>query len=364
MNVEQALLISSETPYMAVDLNQTMNNIRKFQEIANKGHKTLRPHSKTHKIPYLAKLQLEEGASGVCVQKVAEAEVMFNGGISDILISNEVIDKRKCDRIARLSKNNCRISVAVDSLDGATNLSESAAYLNQVIPVLIDINIGMDRCGIDSEEVLKFHSELKKLPNIRVDGIMAYDGQVHSPKAAEREEMVNRERVIVQDIFQKLKKIDPNIKVLTVGGTPSSEIWSHFEEVSEIQPGTYIFYDMHCQEMGLCGMDEVSMGVVGQVMSMKHGKRIVLDAGYKSISLDQGVYPVAVNQKGIVGKVVSMSEEHTVIKPDQEDIELGSKVLLLPYHACTTTDFWDYAWIYDGKELPVMTKIMGRGKRE
>ncbi len=364
MDAERALLVNSETPYMVTDLGQTKRNIHKFQEIANNGHKVLRPHSKTHKIPYLAKLQMEEGAIGICVQKVSEAEVMFAGGVSDILLSNEVVDRRKCDRVARLSKDGCRISVAVDSFEGARNLSESAAYLNQAIPVLIDVNIGMDRCGIDPDRVLELHSQLKKLPNIRFDGIMAYDGQVHSPDLSKREELVRAERKVVKGLFENLKKIDPHMKTLTVGGTPTSEIWSHFEEVTEIQPGTYVFYDIHCKEMGLCNVEEISMGIVGQVMSMKDRERIVLDAGYKSISLDQGVYPVAVNANGIVGKVVAMSEEHTVIKPEQKGIELGSKALLLPYHSCTTTDLWDYTWMYEGKELPFLTKIMGRGKRE
>ena len=364
MNVKRALSINSETPFMAIDLDQTKGNIHKFQEIARNGRKLLRPHSKTHKIPYLAMLQLKAGAVGVCVQKVSEAEVMYSGGVNNILLSNEVVDRRKCDRIARLSRDGCTISVAVDSYEGARNLSESAGYLGQTIEVLIDVNIGMDRCGVDPDSVIDFYSLIKKLKNIRVKGIMAYDGQVHSPDPEERESMVNRERKTVLELYNRLKQLDSNVQILTVGGTPSSEIWSRFEEVTEIQPGTYVFYDMHCREMGLCQMEEISMGVVCQVMSKKLDERIVLDAGYKSVSLDQGVYPVAVNGNGIVGKVISMSEEHTVIKPEQKNIELGSKILLLPYHSCTTTDLWDYAWMYKEDSLPVKTKIMGRGKRE
>lgn len=364
MDVNRALSVTSETPYMVIDLDQTKANIHKFQEIARKGKKSLRPHSKTHKIPYLALLQLKAGAVGVCVQKVSEAEVMYSGGVKDILLSNEVVDRRKCDRIARLSKDGCIISVAVDSFEGARNLSESASYLGQIIPVLIDVNIGMDRCGVDPDSVIEFYSRIKTLKNIKITGIMAYDGQVHNPNPKERENLVESERRTVLELYNRMGNLDSNIQILTVGGTPSSEIWSHFEEVTEIQPGTYIFYDVHCSEMGLCQLEEISMGVVSQVMSKKEDERIVLDAGYKSVSLDQGVYPVAVNSNGIVGKVISMSEEHTVIKPEQKNIDLGSKILLLPYHSCTTTDLWDYAWMYDEGPLPVKTKIMARGQRE
>ena len=364
MEVISALSVNSETPYMVIDLDQTKRNIRKFKEIADKANKALRPHSKTHKIPYLALLQIEEGAVGICVQKISEAEVMYAGGVQDILLSNEVVDKRKCDRVARLSKDGCNISVAIDSLEGARNLSESAKYLGQRISVLIDINIGMDRCGVEPENALNFYSNIKTISNIKVIGIMVYDGQVHSSDQNVRVRMVNGERKIIRDLYNRLRQIDKDIKILTVGGTPSSEIWSHFEEVTEIQPGTYIFYDIHCSEMGLCNNAEVSMGVVGQVMSKKNDERIVLDAGYKSISIDQGVYPAAFNEKGVIGKVISMSEEHTVIKHHQANIEIGDKILLLPYHSCTTTDMWDYAWMFDENTIPVKIKIMGRGKRE
>ncbi len=363
MDAERALQINSETPYMVIDLDQTKENLHKFQEIANKGEKALRPHSKTHKIPYLSRLQITEGAVGICVQKVSEAEVMFSGGISNILISNEVVDRRKCDRIARLSEMGCKISVAVDSIEGARNLSLSASYLKQTIPILIDINIGMNRCGVDVEEVEELHAKLKLLPNLTIVGIMAYDGHVSQTSSSEREKIVETESTVVLDLFKRLKQKDENIKILTVGGTPSSEIWSRYKEVTEIQPGTYVFYDVHCMNMGLCTLKEISMGVVGQVMSMKDQERIILDAGYKSISLDQGAYPIAIDHKGIVGKIIAMSEEHTVIKPERSDFKIGSKVLLLPYHSCTTTDLWDYVWIFEVRNLPIITKVMGRGMR-
>jgi len=364
VNVERALSINAETPYMVIDLDQTKRNIRKMQEIASKNKKALRPHSKTHKIPYLARLQIEEGAVGVCVQKVAEAEVMFEGGVTDILISNEVVDKRKCDRVAKIASEGGRITVAVDSLIGAKNLSESAAHYGVTIPVLIDVNVGMNRCGVDPENVLSFYRQLKEFPNIKVVGLMAYDGHVIDPNPSKREEMVEAEYKSITNIFKELKKLDENIRILSVGGTPTAEFWAQLDEVTELQPGTYVFCDIHYSELGVCTLEEISMGVVAQVMSMKEGKRIVLDAGYKAVSLDQGVYPIAVNEHGIVGKVVSMSEEHTVIKPEQKSVTIGSKVLLLPYHACTTTDMWDHAWIFEGDKPPIKIPISARGKRE
>ena len=364
MNIERALSLNIETPYMVVDLDQTIRNIRKMQEIANKNKKALRPHVKTHKMPYLARIQIEEGAIGIAVQKLAEAEVMCAGGVNDILISNEVVDKRKCDRIAKLASEGCKISVAVDSLIGAKCLSESASHYGVTIPVLIDVNVGMNRCGVDPENVISFYRQLKEFPNIKVIGLMAYDGHVLNPNPSKRKQMVEAEYKAIEGIFKELKKLDENIHVLSVGGTPTAEFWAQFDEVTELQPGTYVFCDVHYSELGLCTLDEISMGVVAQVISMKEGERIVLDAGYKAISLDQGVYPIALNENGIVGNVIGMYEEHTVIKPVQKGITIGDKVLLLPYHACTTTDMWDYAWFFEGNKPPMRIPILARGKRE
>lgn len=364
MDIGRSFSINAETPFMVIDLNQARKNIEKFQKIAEDSNKALRPHSKTHKIPFISRLQISEGASGICVQKVSEAEIMFEGGISQILISNEVVDQRKCYRIAKLAARGCSIIVAVDSVEGTENLSKMASCFDLSIPVVIDVDTGMNRCGIEPEKVLEFHSYCKNFENIKVVGLMVYDGHINDRNPLQRERMVASEGQIISGIFKSLKEKDRNVTMLTVGGTPTAELWSKVEEITEIQPGTYVFYDIHCLEMGLSTIDEISMGVVTQVMSMKEGERIVLDAGYKSVSIDQGIYPVPVNEDGVVGTVTAMSEEHTVIRNFGNNISFGSKILLLPYHSCTTTDLWDYSWIFEGTRSPILTKIEARGKRE
>ncbi|WP_075057634.1 alanine racemase [Thermogymnomonas acidicola] len=129
MDLQGILGLPFETPpYMVVDIDQVERNIRSVQAVANRYGKRLRPHSKTHKIPELSRMQVGQGASGICVQKVAEAEVMAAGGVRDILVSNEVVDRRKLDRLSMLSSQGFRIYVAVDSTVGLQRLSESARY--------------------------------------------------------------------------------------------------------------------------------------------------------------------------------------------------------------------------------------------
>ena len=366
MDIASALKIEAETPFMVIDEDQTRKNISRIEKLASSSGKNLRPHSKTHKIPEIARWQIEAGAIGVCVQKVSEAEVMFNGGVQNILISNEIVDRRKTDRIAKLAAAGCRITVAIDSLYGARNLSESAKYNNLEIPVLLDLDLGMHRCGIDPQMFDHFLESVKNIGSLTIDGIMAYDGNVHGNTLVERTKSVTEESRVLEPIVSSFVKKKLGRNIISVAGTPSAEAWSKIGYVNELQPGTYIFYDLHCREMNLCSTSEISSGVVAQVMSKGesgHG-RIVLDAGYKSISIDQGVVPEVMNENGIIGKVIAMSEEHTVVEPTNNSLEIGEKVVMLTYHACTTTDYWDRAWMFSKSHMPLTISIEGRGKRE
>lgn len=366
MDIAKALEIDAETPFMVLDEDQTKKNIHNMQKLAKTSGKKLRPHSKTHKIPEISRWQVDSGAVGICVQKVSEAEVMFEGGVRNILISNEIIDKRKTDRIAKLAASGCDISVAIDSFYGAENLSESAKCHNLEIPVLFDIDIGMHRCGIDSSRFDRLVDSVKNLGGLKVCGIMAYDGNVTGKTLEERTKSVSEESNILEPIVSSFLRKEPEESIISVGGTPTAGPWSKIDYVNELQPGTYVYYDLHCREMNLCSTSEISMGVVAQVMSKSetpHG-RVVLDAGYKSISIDQGVVPEVVNENGLIGTIIGMSEEHTIVDTEKNSLEIGDRVVMLTYHACTTTDYWDKAWMFSKRHRPRTISIKARGKRE
>jgi D-serine deaminase-like pyridoxal phosphate-dependent protein len=266
MNIEGALEIDAETPFMVIDEDQTRSNIKNMQNIASSNNKKLRPHSKTHKIPEIASWQIADGASGVCVQKVSEAEVMFNGGIKDILISNEVVDRRKTDKIAELAREGCNILVAIDSMYGAMRLSESALYKHVKIGVIVDIDIGMHRCGVSIPDIRTFNNSIKNMNGINIEGFMAYDGQVHATSEGDREKDVESESIKLKAALDSIEN-ETSHGILSVGGTPTSAIWAKYDFVNELQPGTYVYYDMHCNAMNLCSVSDISMGVVSQVMS-------------------------------------------------------------------------------------------------
>ena len=363
MDIKSALDLPFETPHMVIDSDLVNANISRMQELANQNNKRLRPHSKTHKIPELSRLQIDSGAVGVCVQKVSEAEVMFKGGIENLLLSNEVIGE-KLRRCSVLISEGANLTVVVDNVFSAKQFSSLCEYAGIDGRVMIDVNIGMNRCGVDPSEFSSLLKHILKMPNILFEGIMAYDGHVSFQELKKRNKEVNREEETLSRIVHELEKNRLRDMIVSVGGTPTAEIWAHSELVNELQPGTYVYYDMHCVELGLCALDDVAIGVVATATSEKRGARVVLDAGYKSVSLDQGVYPTVIDENENEYSVLSMSEEHTVLKVSKSASYLGKKFIMLPYHSCTTTDLWDNTYAISRTRRPRQVIIEGRGKRE
>lgn len=352
-----------DTPFMVVDIYQVKKNINKLQKIADENGKKLRPHSKTHKIPEIAKMQIEAGAIGVCIQKTAEAEVMFFGGIKNLLLSNETFGD-KFLRLGRLISMGSNITIDVDNVPSIRQFSEACKYLGIEGNILLDMNVGMNRCGVEPGRIDEVIEAIKGYENLNLLGLMAYDGQVNSPDLMKREYDVKREELLLEPLIKKIKGYCTDDMIISVGGTPTAEIWAKSYISTELQPGTYIYYDMHCVKQKLCTKDEISMGVVSTCISEVLGSRTVLDAGYKSVAIDQGIFPTVIDGDGREYQVLSMSEEHTVIKPVDKIPHLGKRFLLLPYHACTTTDLWDKTYIIDKNNQTYSMVISGRGKRE
>ncbi len=361
MNITRALSLNADTPFMVIDLEQVRKNIEKVQNVANFNNKTLRPHSKTHKIPEIAIMQVESGSVGVCVQKTAEAEIMYHGGVNNILLSNETYGN-KFLRLSKLSMEGCELTVAVDNRISLEQYSKACSFFGVKGNVMVDVNIGMNRCGIYPDRFEELIYEIRKYKNLSFTGIMAYDGHVNDPDVKKREAEVRKEEKILEPMVKKAMEYNRDC-IVSVGGTPTFEIWAKSDLATELQPGTYIYYDMHCVKQNVASMDEIAMGVVSTAISEEIGERIVLDAGYKSVAIDQGVYPTVVDASGNQYPVLSMSEEHTVLKSRDNASHLGERFFIYPYHACTTTDLWDYTVAIEAEGVSSFV-IRGRGKRE
>ncbi|WP_197490524.1 alanine racemase [Saccharolobus sp. A20] len=352
-----------ETPALVIDYGKTIRNIKEMQALANKSGKRLRPHAKTHKIPYLAHLQINEGAVGICAQKVSEAEVFAKSGINDILISNEVLGEKKIRKIFELINLGNKISVAVDSHIGIRELETIGKEYSNYVEVLVDVDVGMNRCGVnvnDNNSLEKIVDSLKNSPHVLFKGFMGYDGHTANIKDLKlRAEAVEKGYQDILKIKRLFEKKGLHADIVSVGGTPSASLWALKEEINELQPGTYVFYDIHQVELGVTDIDHISAYVLSQVISRAED-RVVLDVGYKGITIEQGIYPTVVSHKWLAVK--SMSEEHTVLKgsplPDYEE-----KVQLIPYHVCPTIDLWDEAILVNNDKVITSLKIEARGKK-
>jgi D-serine deaminase-like pyridoxal phosphate-dependent protein len=184
------------------------------------------------------------------VQKTSEAEVMVRGGVRDVFVSNEVIRPQKTDRIAALASS-AKMSVAVDSELGVDQLSRSAKSKRTEISVYLDVDVGMHRCGVKPGQVEKLTEHVSRSPNLHLVGVMGYDGHSFRPlDDGERRKIVDESRAILQSAVREVRSTGAELDVISVGGTPSTPIWAGIEEVTELQPGAYVYNDVMQMERG------------------------------------------------------------------------------------------------------------------
>jgi 3-hydroxy-D-aspartate aldolase len=348
-----------DTPAIVIDLDAAEENIRRMQSFCNEAGIGLRPHTKTNKSPYWAWKQVRAGAIGICCAKVGEAEQMAAAGIPEIMVPNQVVPKRKIERLMSVARAT-RAIVAVDSSANVADLSVAATAFGAELGVIIEVNVGMDRCGVEPNGAAVLAKEIVTAPGLRFDGIMGYEG--HTVAARDFEERKTEALRAMDKLLSaasSIRKAGIPVNIVSAAGTGTYNITGKVDGVTEIQPGSYIFMDGDYLEV----FDDFlpAMTVLTTVISRSGADRAVLDCGLKSVSIDRGV-PYAVGIEGIeVGKP---SEEHTKIKVSGEakGLRPGDKVSLRMMHGDTTINMHDYYFcVRDGK-LETVAPIAGRGK--
>jgi D-serine deaminase-like pyridoxal phosphate-dependent protein len=342
-------------------------NIRDMQALANKHGVNLRSHIKTHKIPELARLQVKTGAVGIAVAKLAEAEVMADAGIKDIQIANIIVGADKIKRLRRLHRR-CRISVAVDSVENVKELSAAFAGSGKPLSVFIKVNTGLDRCGFDSlPEIVKFLQAVQCLPGIKVVGLMTHAG--HAYAAGSRREVAaigKSEGSTLVEYAQQLRKHGIVLPVLSVGSTPTARYAVRVRGVTELRVGNYIFNDMTQVALGTVPLNRCALTVLATVISTPSSERAIIDAGSKALGLDQGAhgrelltgYGKIIGGGGVLAR---LSEEHGVIEKVSRRFRVGQKVRIIPNHACSVMNLFNFAYLVDGDTVIRQLRITARG---
>jgi len=356
-------LAEVDTPCLLLELDAFERNIRRLTESLQGRRIALRPHAKSHKCPQIAQRQIAAGAVGVCCQKVTEAEALVAGGVQDVLIANEVVGRPKLVRLAALARQ-AKVAVCVDDAGNVRDMERAAAEFGVTLDVLVEINVGANRCGVEpGEPALALAREIVACPHLRFAGLQAYHGPAqHVRDVAERRAAIASAVEKARATRELLERHGIPCPKITGAGTGTYLFEATSAVYDELQPGSYVFMDgdyarNDWTESGIPQFEH-SLFVWTTVMSRPSPQRVVVDAGLKASSIDSGMPRVA----DVLGaRYVKASDEHGVIELDQGTLQLGDKVKLIPGHCDPTVNLYDhYVCIRNGR-VEALWPITARG---
>lgn len=360
-----------DTPALLIDREIMMDNIRFMQSYADKYNVKLRPHTKTHKMPKLAKLQLEAGAKGIAVAKVGEAEVMAANGLKDIFIANEIVGEAKLERIKELSKS-IDISFGIDSIPQAEMVERAFAGAAKKAQVLIEIEVGEERSGIIEEADFKaLVNYIKGCRNIHLKGIFSHDGHSYTAESLEdcKKRYIESQKRTLS--FTKLaEELGCPPETVSIGSTPSlMHDFGVMPGITELRPGTYILMDAS-QGNAIGSYERCAATVLTTVISRPTEERVITDVGAKGITAQARSRGIcATKGLGLIKGydnvyIFDVYDEHAIIydKKFREQVRVGDKVQIIPNHICPVCNLHDKAYLTSSGEVVEELPVECRGK--
>jgi 3-hydroxy-D-aspartate aldolase len=358
-----------QTPCLVLDLDALERNIKKMGDFAKSKGMRHRVHGKMHKSVDVALLQERLGGScGVCCQKVSEAEVFARGGIKDILVSNQVRDPAKIDRLARLPKLGARTIVCVDQIENVADLSAAVVRHGTEIECLVEIDCGAGRCGVKTTaDVVTIAQAIAAEPGLTFSGIQAYQGAMqHMDLYADRKAKIELAVAQVADAVAGLKAVGLDCDIVGGGGTGSFHFEGESGVYNELQCGSYAFMDADygriLDKEGKRidqGEWENALFILTSVMSHAKADKAIVDAGLKAQSLDSGL-PVVFGRTDV--KYVKCSDEHGVVEDPAGVLAVNEKLRLVPGHCDPTCNVHDWYVGVRGGKVEVVWPVSARGK--
>ena len=349
-----ATLDDLETPVPVVDLDVVERNIARWQARCDKLKFANRPHIKTHKLVPLAKAQLQAGAKGITVQKLGEAEVMADAGITDMLLTFNIVGGAKLDRLAALAKRT-DIAVTVDSAEVADGIAQAAGKAGRAIRVLIECDTGGGRAGVQSPDAaLDLARKIARTNSLALGGLMTF------PKTGGRAAMAEY-LATARDL---LKRDGLPCETISTGGTP--DMWKDdgLSGVTEYRAGTYIYMDRSQIAAGAATEADCALTVLTTVVSRPTAARAILDAGSKSLTSDLLGLTGHGSLRGAPEAVVyALSEEHGFLDVSKlaSPPKVGDRLAIVPNHVCPVTNLFDRVIIARGARVLGSAKVDARG---
>lgn len=359
-----------DTPALILDLDAFERNLVTMAAFAEAAGVRLRPHAKTHKSPEIALRQIAHGAVGQCCQKVGEAEVLVAGGVSDVLVTNEIVGPAKLDRLARLARE-ARIGLCVDHVDGVREAAEAAARHDVVFDVLVELDIGSRRCGVaPGEAAVRLAEAVARSNSLRLSGVQAYHGSAqHMRSIDERREAIERAGLLTRNVVERIRQIGLPCEIVSGAGTGTFDLEGRSGIWNELQAGSYIFMDAdYARNRNADGTPfqtfEHALFILAGVMSKPVPDRAIVDAGHKTAAVDSGM-PTAFRREGVI--YTKPSDEHGILTGDPAALpHRGDRLLLVPGHCDPTVNLHDWYVCVRGLHGPdahveAVWPVAGRG---
>lgn len=356
-----------ETPAVVIDLDVMDQNLSRMAQYCRRHQLLLRPHTKSHKIPELAKRQIASGATGITVAKLGEAEVMLDAGLKDILIAYPIVGTEKAKRLAAMAER-ARITVALDSEEVARGISEAVAEREANIGVLVELDVGFRRCGVGNEdEALMLARKIASLPGLTFNGLMFFPGHfIVGPE--ERSAL----RVPVNELLDRALEVFDReglpLPMVSGGSTPTAYESNLFHGVNEVRPGMYIFNDWTTVGISAASLNDCALSVIVSVVSTSVAGRAIIDGGSKTFSSDR--YQAGDGRGfGLVkedheAELERLSEEHghLNIQRSERRYRVGDRLSVIPNHVCTTVNMHEEIYGLRGERVERVWRVEGRGK--
>ena len=323
----------ADTPALWVDLDAFAANARKMLALCNAQNVRWRPHVKASKSPDLAQRLTDIGAQGITCAKVAEAEAMVAGGISDILVANEIVGETKIRRLAQVATR-ARVAVACDNIHNIEEISAIASEAGVTIDILVDINVGANRCGVTPEKAPALAQMVQELPSEHLRGLMGYEGHVMGMQPEDKEAASVKAAEVLSEAQSLVQAAGLRVDILSGGGSGNYWHAATLGSINELQAGGGALLDVSYQELMRLPDHQYALYLNAQVISTAVEGRVILDAGWKTTGRHTGL-PSISSHPGT--EVVSLNAEHTIVSvPEDLQVEHGDRITLIPHYSDST----------------------------
>jgi D-serine deaminase-like pyridoxal phosphate-dependent protein len=364
------------TPSVLIENSRVDANLARMQTTATARGLRLRPHAKTHKSIVMARRQLDAGAVGICCAKLGEAEVFAAAGIDDIRLPYP-LNPVNADRILALM-DRTRISFIVDHEQVARGWSDAMNAAGREVEVLVKVDVGFHRCGIDPEAsgAADFVARIARLPGLKFRGLLSHAGHGYGAQSDnDAEAIAANEAQILTRLAGQVRKLGVAVDEISVGATPTVRFSVNQPDVTEIRPGNYIYFDRTQVALNAARWEECALTVLARVVTRPAEDRIIIDSGSKTLTNDlargwtetpgYGAIMTSLDaaQPDAALNIERLSEEHATVRvKGTTTLQPGDLVRVVPNHSCVVSNLVDAAWLVDGDNVVERIDISARGR--